>query len=80
MVGKWLNGFDQTSYRSRALSLLDEGEYLRLFANLAGYSRISLARLLDYAHERYPAGLELLRHIKADFLKKSALIGSSDAP
>jgi len=65
---------------SRALSLLDEGEYFRLFANLAGYSRISLAGLLDYAHERRPAGLELIRHIKAEFLKKSALIGSNDAP
>jgi hypothetical protein len=65
---------------SRALGLLDEGEYFRVFANLAGYSRISLAGLLDYAHERRPAGLELVRHIKAEFLKKSALIGSNDAP
>ena len=55
-------------------------EYFRLFANLAEYSRISLAGLLDYAHERRPAGLELARHIKAEFLKKSALIGSNDAP
>ena len=65
---------------SRALGLLDEGEYFRIFANLAGYSRISLAGLLDYAHERRPAGMELVRHIKADFLNKSALIGSNDTP
>jgi hypothetical protein len=64
---------------SRALGLLDEGEYFRIFANLAGYSRISLARLLDYARERRPAGLVLMRHIKEEFLKKSALIGSKDA-
>ena len=42
------------------------------------YSRISPARLLDYARERRPAGLELERHIKAEFLKKSALAGRSD--
>ena len=42
------------------------------------YSRISLARLVDYARERRPAGLELERHIKAEFLKKSALVGRSD--
>ena len=41
---------------------------------------ISLARLLDYARERRPAGLELQRHIKAEFLKKSALAGSDDKP
>ena len=35
--------------------------------------------LLDYASERRPAGLELERHIKAEFLKKSALVGRSDA-
>jgi hypothetical protein len=62
---------------SRALRLMDEGEYFRMFTNLAGHSRISLARLLDYAHERRPAGLELERHIKAEFLKKSALVGRS---
>ncbi len=60
---------------SRALRFMDEGEYFRTFDNLAGYSRISLARLLDYARERRPAGLELGRHIKAEFLKKSALVG-----
>lgn len=65
---------------SRALGLMDEGEYFRMFGNLAGYSRISLARLLDYARERRPAGLELERHIKADFLKKSALVGSDNKP
>jgi hypothetical protein len=64
---------------SRALSLMDQSEYFRIFANLAGYSRISMAQLLDYARERRPAGLELTRHIKAEFLKKSALIGSKDA-
>ena len=57
-----------------------EGEYFRMFDNLAGYSRISLARLLDYARERRPAGLELQRHIKAEFLKNSALAGSDDKP
>ena len=64
----------------RALGLMDEGEYFRMFDNLAGYSRISLARLLDYARERRPAGLELQRHIKAEFLKNSALAGSDDTP
>lgn len=64
----------------RALGLMDEGEYFRMFDNLAGYSRISLARLLDYARERRPAGLELQRHIKAEFLKNSALAGSDDKP
>ena len=59
---------------------MDEGEYFRMFDNLAGYSRISLARLLDYARGRRPAGLELQRHIKAEFLKKSALIGSDEKP
>jgi hypothetical protein len=33
----------------RALGFMDEGEYFRIFTNLAHYSRISLARLLDYA-------------------------------
>ena len=64
---------------SRALALMDESEYFHIFANLAGYSRISMARLLDYARERRPAGLELTQHIKEEFLKKSALIGSKDA-
>lgn len=64
----------------RALGLMDEGEYFRMFGNLAGYSRISLARLLDYARERRPAGLELVRHIKEEFLKKSALVCSYDKP
>ncbi len=50
--------------------------YSRIFVNLAGYTRISLARLLDYSRERRPAGLELARHIKEEFLKKSALMGS----
>ena len=62
----------------RALNLTDEGEYFRLFANLAGFFRISLATLLDYARERRPAGLRLAKHIKAEFLQKSALIGSLD--
>ena len=35
--------------------------------------------LLDYASERRPAGLELERHIKAEFLKKSALVGRFNA-
>ena len=56
---------------------MDEGEYFRMFANLAGHSRISLARLLDYARERRPAGLRLIQHIKAEFLKNSALVSSS---
>lgn len=62
----------------RALHLMDEGEYFRMFANLAGFSRISMARLLDYARERRPAGLELAKHIKAEFLKKSALVGLAE--
>jgi hypothetical protein len=62
---------------SRLLGLMDEGVFFSTFSNLAGYSRISLARLLDYARERRPAGLALMRHIKADFLRKSALVGCS---
>jgi hypothetical protein len=60
----------------QALHLIDEGEYFRMFANLAGSSRISLATLLDYARERRPAGIRLAQHIKADVLTKSALVGS----
>jgi len=56
----------------RALPILDAGEYSRLFDNLVGRHRISLAALLDYARERRPAGLELIRHIKAEFLRNSA--------
>jgi len=59
---------------------MDEGEYFRMFDNLAGYSRISLARLLDYARERRPTCLELQQHIKEEFLKESALIGSDEKP
>jgi hypothetical protein len=53
--------------------------YSRIFANLAGHIRISLALLLDYTRERRPAGLELARHIKEEFLKKSALMCSDVA-
>lgn len=62
----------------RSLHLMDEGEYFRMFANLAGFSRISMAGLLDYARERRPAGFRLVKHIKAEFLKKSALVGRAD--
>jgi hypothetical protein len=41
---------------------------------------ISLARLLDYARERRPAGLKLERHIKAEFLNNSALVCSDVKP
>ena len=64
----------------RTLHLMDEGEYFRLFPNLAGHSRVSLAGVLDYARERRPAGLHLMQHIKAEFLKNSALVSSSQAP
>jgi hypothetical protein len=50
----------------RTLHLMDEGEYFRMFANLAGHSRVSLA----YARERRPAGLRLTQHIKAEFFEK----------
>jgi hypothetical protein len=56
----------------RALPILDAGEYFRLFDNLVDRHRISLAALLDYARERRPIGLELIRHIKAELLKNSA--------
>ena len=59
----------------RALHVMDEGEFVRMFANLAGFHRIRLAALLDYARERRPAGLGLVKHINAEFLKKSAFIG-----
>jgi hypothetical protein len=61
---------------SKILNIMDMGEYLRLLGNLAGQHRIQLASLLDYARERRPAGLELIEHINADFLKNSALDGS----
>lgn len=64
----------------RTLHLMDEGEYFRMFANLAGHSRVSLAGVLDYARERRPAGLHLIQHIKAEFVKNSALVSSSQAP
>jgi hypothetical protein len=60
----------------RTLHLMDEGEYFRMFANLAGHSRVSLAGVLDYARERRPAGLHLIQHIKAEFVKNSALVSS----
>jgi hypothetical protein len=63
----------------RLLHVMDEGEYFRMFANLAGHSRVSLAGILDYARERRPAGLRLIQHIKAEFLKNSALVSSSKA-
>jgi hypothetical protein len=64
----------------RALRCMDEGEYCRMFDKLASSSRISMAGLLDYARERRPTGLELEKHIKADFLKKSALMGRGGNP
>lgn len=60
---------------AKALHLMDAGEYVRLLENLASQHRIRLAALLDYARERRPAGLKLIEHINADFLKKSALDG-----
>jgi hypothetical protein len=35
---------------------------------------------MDYARERRPAGLRLIQHIKAEFVKNSALASSSQAP
>ena len=40
----------------------------------------STEQLRSYAHERRPAGLELERHIKAEFLEQSALVGSDGKP
>jgi hypothetical protein len=68
------------SIERRTLHLMDEGECFCLFPNLAGRSRVSLARVLDYARERRPAGLRLIQHIKAEFVKNSALASSSQAP
>jgi hypothetical protein len=45
-----------------------------------GHSRVSLAKVMDYARERRRAGLHLIQHIKAEFLKNSALVSSSQAP
>ncbi len=56
---------------SRALNLMDTGECYRIFANLAGQSRISMATLLDYARERRPVALDLIKLINAEFLNKS---------
>jgi hypothetical protein len=63
----------------RTLHLMDEGEYFHMFANLAGHSRVSLAGVLDYTRERRPAGLHLIQHIKAEFVKNSALVSSAKA-
>lgn len=54
---------------SQTLNLMDAGEYWRLFHSIAGQHRIRLAALLDYARERRPAGLEMIKQIKADYLK-----------
>lgn len=59
---------------ARALNLLDTGEYLKLFENLAESQRLQMATLLDYARERRPVGTELIELINADYLKNSALI------
>ena len=58
---------------------MDEGEYFRMFANLAGHSRVSLAGVVYYAREHRPAGPHLIQHIKAEFLKNSALVSSPKA-
>lgn len=59
---------------SRTLNLMDISEYFRTFQNLTGQARISMANLLDYARERRPAANELVKLIKAEFCKNSALI------
>lgn len=65
---------------ARALNLLDTGEYLKLFANLADSQRLQMATLLDYARERRPVGTELIELINADYLKNSALINQKPKP
>lgn len=65
---------------ARALNLLDTGEYLKLFGNLASSQRIQMASLLDYARERRPVGTELIELINADYLKNSALINQKPKP
>jgi hypothetical protein len=50
---------------------MDTGECYRIFVNLAGQSRISMATVLDYARERRPAALEFIKLINAEFLNKS---------
>jgi hypothetical protein len=57
---------------SRALNLMDTSECYRIFANLAGQARISVATLLDYARERRPAALEFIELTNAEFFKQSA--------
>jgi hypothetical protein len=57
---------------SRALNLMDASECCRIFANLAGQARISMATLLDYARERRPAALGFIELINGEFTKKSA--------
>jgi hypothetical protein len=49
---------------ARALNLLDTGEYLKLFANLAESQRLQMASLLDYAKKNRPVGTELIELIK----------------
>ena len=74
------------SIERRRLHLMGEGKYFRLFAFSlflpfpTGHSRVSLAKVMDHARERRPAGLHLIQHIKAEFLKNSALVSSSQAP
>jgi len=57
--------------QSRALNLMDASECYRIFANLAGQGRISMASVLDYARERRPAALGFIKLIKAEFVKKT---------
>jgi hypothetical protein len=61
---------------SRALALMDAGEYFQVFRNATGQGRISIARIVDYARQRQPATDELIESIKAGFFKNPALIDS----
>ncbi|MEI7732197.1 MAG: DUF6577 family protein [Verrucomicrobiota bacterium] len=54
---------------SRPLNLMDPHECYRIFANLAGQSRISMGALLNYARERRPAALYFMELINSEFMK-----------
>ena len=45
---------------SRALALMDAGEYFLVFRNATGQGRISIARIVDYVRQRQPATDELI--------------------
>ena len=54
---------------SKALAVLDQGEYFRTLHNLVEQSRISMGSLVTYATQRKPATNPLLNQLTDDFAK-----------